>query len=168
MGVTIDMIMIDSGTTCLELVKFLLPIKNLKVVTNGIFITNELCKLAKDKRDMHFSICGGEVNIEHGIISGPIAINFFRQLNINKAFIGAAAISISKGISTSNPHIFDLIHIIRSISKEMILLVDSSKFESYSLINIIPIEKIDEIITDKNLCYDLVEKIKEKTRITLV
>lgn len=164
-----ETIMIESGSTCLELVKYLIIKKDLKVVTDGIFTTNELCKLLNKKRDIEVLVCGGEIKLEHGTYSGPQAISFFNQINIRKAFIGAAAVSVDKGISTSIQFIYDLIKVIRRNSKELILLCDSSKFETYSFINMLPLSEIDEIITDDNINPEIVKKIKKvPIKITLV
>ncbi|MBM3713978.1 MAG: DeoR family transcriptional regulator, partial [Actinobacteria bacterium] len=55
----------------------------------------------------------------------------------------------------------DLVTTIRRNAKELILLCDSSKFETYSLLNILPISEIDEIITDNNLNPEIAKKIKK-------
>jgi len=156
-----DIIMIDSGTTCLELIRFLNTKKNLKIVTNGIFTGIELCKLLRKKKDIEVIVTGGEVKLEFGVYSGFKTFDFFNTINIKKAFIGAAAISIEKGISTSIQYIYDLVTTIRRNAKELILLCDSSKFETYSLLNILPISEIDEIITDNNLNPEIAKKIKK-------
>jgi len=164
-----EIIMIDSGTTCLEIIRFLITKKDLKVVTDGIFTSIELYKLLRKRKDIKVIVCGGEVKLEYGTYSGSYAVAFFDQINIKKAFIGAAAVSIDKGISTAKQYIYNLVRALRRNSKELILLCDSSKFETFSLINILSLSEIDEIITDNNLSYEIVKKIRKiGTKITLV
>lgn len=45
-------------------------------------------------------------------------------------------------------------------AKKTILICDSSKFGVDSYINVITIDKVDEIITDKNIDKLILEKIK--------
>lgn len=164
-----DAIIIESGSTCLGVVKYLVDKRNLKIATAGIPIANELWKLLKVKRDFEVSVCGGIIRPDSSIYVGPHAVSFFKSINVDKAFIGAAAISIGKGISTAFQYDAELAKSIVESAREVILLCDSSKFETYSYINVIPIDKLDEIITDDKIDSDILDRIRKiGVKVTLV
>jgi len=164
-----DAIIIESGSTCLGLIKYLVDKKNLKVTTAGIPVSIELWKLSSIKKDIEVSVCGGVIRTGSSIYVGPHAVSYFEKINVDKAFISAVAVSMDKGISTATQFDAELIKAMTRSAREIILLCDSSKFGNYSYINIMPISKLDEIITDKNIDSKIVKEInKLGVKITLV
>ena len=154
-------IILESGSTCLSVVKNLVDKKNIKVSTAGTPIAFELWKLANSKKDIEISLCGGLFRASTGTFLGPHAIKFFKDINVDIAFIGATALSLNGGISTATYFDAEITQAISRCSKDLILLCDSSKFETYSYINVLPLNKVSEIITDNNLNEEIVKKIKE-------
>jgi DeoR family transcriptional regulator, fructose operon transcriptional repressor len=162
-------IIIGTGSTCLSVVKYLNDKKNIKVATASMPIAMELWKLNLNKKDIEISVCGGLFNPLSSDFIGPHAINFFHDININLAFIGATAFSINNGVSTATYFDAEITRAIVACSKEVIVLTDSSKFGLYSYVNVLPLNKISEIITDNGLNEDVVRKIKlTGVKITLV
>jgi len=164
-----DSIIIESGSTCLGLVKHLVNKKNLKISTAGIPVSIELWKLSNIKKDIEVSVCGGVIRTGSSVYVGPHAVSYFEKINVGRAFISAVAVSMDKGISTATQFDAELIKAMTRSAKEIILLCDSSKFGNYSYINIMPIGKLDEIVTDKNIDSKFVKEInKLGVKITLV
>ncbi|MFZ8208929.1 DeoR family transcriptional regulator, partial [Streptococcus pyogenes] len=50
---------------------------------------------------------------------------------------------------------------------EKILLVDSTKFESYDFYNFYQLDQVDLIVTDKNVTTDIIEKYKKFSKIII-
>lgn len=164
-----DSIIIESGSTCQGLVKNLINKNKLKIATAGISVAGELLNLLNIKNDFEISVCGGILRAGSSIYVGPHAVSFFNSINVDKSFIGAVAISVAKGLSTATQFDAELSKAIINSSREVILLADSSKFETQSYINFMPLTQIDEIITDKALDIKIVEKIKKSgVKLTLV
>ena len=162
-------IIIGTGSTCLSVVNYLSDKQNIKVATASMPIAVELWKLAVNKKDIEISVCGGIFSPGSSDFIGPHAINFFHDININTAFIGATALNVKNGISTATYFDAEITRAIAKCSKEVILLCSSSKFGMYSYVNVLPLNKISEIITDTGLDEDTVQKIKSiGVRITLV
>ena len=156
-----NFIIVESGSTVLEIVKYLENKKDLRVITAGMPILVELWGLAERKKDIEIITCGGILRAEVSTFVGSHAVNFFKEINVDTAFVGAMAVSLEKGISTAT--FFDA-EIFRSIienATKVILLCDSSKFETKSYINVAPITVVDEIITDMGIDNKLLERIKK-------
>ncbi len=164
-----DTIIIESGSTGLAMVKYLEEKKNLKVATAGVPIAMELMKLADERKDIEVSLCGGLIRPGVYTFVGEHAAGFFKKINVRISFIGATAVSIKKGISTATTFDAEITKAVVDCSEKVILLCDSSKFEKFSFVNVMKLDKIDEIITDNKLDKNIIEKIESMgLKITLV
>ncbi len=156
-----DVVILESGSTCLAIVKYLRDKRNIKVSTAGIPIANELWKLSMIKKDIEVSVCGGTVRSNSSIYVGPHAINFFDSINADISFLSPVGISIEKGISTATEFDAEIMRAIMRCSKKKILIGDSSKFGKFSYINFAPLNSFDEIITDRSLDRKCYKKIRD-------
>jgi DeoR/GlpR family transcriptional regulator of sugar metabolism len=164
-----NIVVLESGSTCLAMVKYLKDKKNLKVSTAGIPLAYELWNLSMRKKDLEVSVCGGLIRSNSSIYVGPHAIDFFNNINADIAFLSPVGVSVDKGISTATDLDAELMRSIIDCSKKTILICDSTKFGKYSYINVAPLTKFKEIITDKALDNDYYNKIKDNDiKITLV
>lgn len=155
-----DTIILESGSTCLRVVNYLSDKKNLQVSTAGIPIAIELWRLMSFKKDIEVSVSGGIVRPGSGIYLGPHAVSYFRSINVDKVFIGAVGVSPEKGITTATQYDSELVKSMVESAKKKILICDSSKFGVDSYVNVITLDKLDEIITDKNIDDLVLKKIK--------
>ena len=164
-----DTLIIESGSTGLSLVRYLESKKNLKISTAGVPIAIELMKLADERDDIEISLCGGLVRPGVYTFVGEHAIEFFKKINVKISFIGATAVSLDKGITTATTVDAELTRAVAGSAERVILLSDSSKFETISYINVMKLNKIDEIITDNKLDENIFKRIKSMgIKITLV
>ena len=142
-----DTIIIDSGTTTLEAARNLSSSNNLTVITNALniasqFINNENIKVV---------MLGGILRHTSLSLIGPIAETSIKNHYCDKLFIGVDGIDSRYGISTPNIEEAHLNKLMIEISKEVILLTDSSKFLRRSFAFIAPISDIDIVVTDSNI-----------------
>ncbi|GAI86741.1 unnamed protein product, partial [marine sediment metagenome] len=92
---------------------------------------------------------GGQLRSDFNMLCGKWTIDFLERLNINSAFISAAGISDEMGITSSDIELVNILSVVIKKSKEVNLLVDSTKFGKVGMIEICPINNITRIITDK-------------------
>ncbi|MHB8279943.1 MAG: DeoR/GlpR family DNA-binding transcription regulator [Candidatus Humimicrobiaceae bacterium] len=157
-----DIVLIESGSTCLELAKHLEMKKDLKIIATCPHILNMLCDLKRvGKINGDILCCGGIWRQGPDIFIGPQAISFFNDLKINIAFFGLVALNLKDGWMGSNSFEAELTKKIISVSEKIIGITVSSKFERVSLANIGPVTLFDEIITDNNLDIDVYKKYKD-------
>jgi DeoR/GlpR family transcriptional regulator of sugar metabolism len=157
-----DGVIIESGTTCLELVYNLADKKNLTIFTTSIPTAYELWKLTLNRNDLELNICGGRVETKSNSLIGSPAVNYFQNINADIAFIGAPAILVDKGIiATNNQLDAEVMRSIINNSKKKILIGDNSKFSKNAFISIMPLTEFDEIITDSGIDNDTSLKIQK-------
>jgi len=154
-------IILESGTSCLELVYHLENIRDIFVYTASVPIAYELWKIALNRQDIEVNICGGKIEIKSNTLIGSNAVNFFKDIHADIAFIGAIAISLKSGITTNNILDAEVTRAIVANSRKIILLADSSKFGKNSHISIIGLKSINEIITDKGISGEIEEGIRK-------
>lgn len=157
-----DTIILDSGTTTLEIAKNLSSFNNLTVITNSLNIAGQLVEFPNIKVIM----LGGTLRRKSLSLVGINAIESLKNYYCDKVFIGVDGIDTQFGISTPNVDEAHLNNIMISNSQEVIVVTDSSKFKNRSFTYIAPITKVNVIITDSNIPPD--EKLAiEKNEIQL-
>ena len=136
-------IVLDAGTTTLELAKLLLP-RRLSVIT----IDLQIALLLAQSQTIRVFIPGGEV--DHAI-NGQLDMNAVRYLqsaNPSLSFIGSPAWNAQKGATSSTVAKQMIKKTIIERSESSILLVDSSKYGLCNPWSIAPLNDFSCIITD--------------------
>lgn len=144
-----DTIIIDSGTTTVEIAKHLTGKKNLTVVTNALNIASQLIN-----DEIRVVVLGGMLRSNSLSLVGPIAESSIKNFYCDKCFIGVDGIDSDSGIYTPIPEEANLNKLMIEISKEVIIVTDSSKFKRKSFGFIAPITKVNMIITDSKIPED--------------
>jgi DeoR family transcriptional regulator of aga operon len=82
---------------------------------------------------------------------GILAEKGFKDYFCDKLFLGVDGFDLDFGISTPNPEEAHLNQIMIEISKEVIVVTDSSKFQRRGFAFIAPVNKINIVVTDKGI-----------------
>lgn len=152
-----DTIIIASGTTLHALAKHIQPKNKLSVITASLPVATELSNYAA----IEILQLGGYVRHSSVSVTGSVAEAVLEQVSCDKLFIGADGVDLSYGVTTSNLPEADLNKKMMMAVQRVILLVDSSKFGKKSFAKICDLETINEIITDKGITAQTVQKLKE-------
>lgn len=151
-----DCILLEVGTTTLQVAKAIKNKKNLTVITNSIYIVNELIDT-----DINLYIIGGKVRHEEKAISGAVSMFDIENFNISKTIIGAGAITPENGISDYNIEESLMRKKIIKRSKNVYLVADTSKFGFDLLVSVCDVSDIDLIITGKGLDPKMAKALEE-------
>lgn len=145
-----DIIFVSHGTTAVELAKAIDPSLALTVITDGLDIINAF----QGHPNVHLYATGGEMNynsmqIEHN----PYMSSDISHININKIFIGIGGIS-KNGLAFYDFNSFAFIKQILNTTSSLIVLADSTKFDSIALANFIDLDSITTLVTDEHIAED--------------
>ncbi|MTI47345.1 DeoR/GlpR family DNA-binding transcription regulator [Sporosalibacterium faouarense] len=151
-------IILDAGTTTMEIAKKIKDKKNITVITTDIMIGAFLSKA----KGIKVFCTGGVIQSETGACIGTKAEEFLEDIYADITFLGTSAIDLKKGVTTPNLEKSRLKRTMMSSSDEVILVLDSSKFGKKSFSKVCGLDEIDLIITDENLHEDTVSEIKDK------
>lgn len=157
-----DAVMIDSGTTSLQVAKVLAANANLTFVTNGTDVLKALVE--GGARNVHF--IGGEyVDINHSC-GGAMAAEQVRRFNVDKAILSVSSVDVKRRlICTLSPQIGSVQQAMIEIAQEVIVVADHSKFDRTALSVIGGLDALDYIVTDaatRPLVGGLPDALKQK------
>lgn len=141
-----DTIILDSGTTTLEIAKNITA-KNITVITNSIDIAGVL----SHKEDIDIIVTGGSLRLNTRAMVGPITEMVLKNFRVDKAFVGANGVSLKEGITTPNFLEAHSKKAMMSVADKVIVVVDSSKFNNISFSIISSIKNVSTIVTDSIL-----------------
>ncbi len=140
-----ETIMIDGGSTTFWMAEFLTS-HHAQVITNSFAIAAHLLRHSQNT-----VICaGGVVYPSSEIILNPFENNIFKHYRATKVFLGVRGID-ERGATNSEPVLIQTEREMIKQGKELIVLADSSKFESAGPLLLCGFDKIHTVITDSGL-----------------
>ena len=142
-----DTIILDSGSTTLEITKHLARFKNLTIITNAVNIAVALAEM----KNINVIIPGGMLRKIALSLVGATAEENFQNYFCDKLFLAVDGFQITHGLSTPNVEEAHLNRIMIEIAKKVIVVTDASKFTRRSFAVIAPITKVDIVVTDSSL-----------------
>lgn len=151
-----DSVILDAGTTTLMIAKSLQDI-HLTVVTNSPIIAIEL----SNRNNIELIVTGGIERLNTKALVGPIAEMVIRNFKVDKAFIGANAISYENGLMTPDIIEANTKKAMIDVSNEVYAVVDHTKFGKKSFVKFADLSDITAIITDDELDYEIVRKYEQ-------
>ncbi len=149
-------VIIDTGTTTLELAHALRGIKGIKVLTSSLAIASAL--LAHD--GIELVLLGGTVNRNSPDLSGPLTESNISAFRAELAFIGADAAD-NRGFYTDSQQIAQVSRAMIASAQKVILLLDSSKFEKTNFVRIAGWGNVDMLFVDEHLNAKTVKWLKK-------
>lgn len=152
-----DVVLIEAGTTGYQIAMNLSGKLNLTIVTNSCDIALMASKI---NPDFKIILCGGVLNTDTHALIGPIADWTFKNIFVDKAFIGISGLDVEKGITAADHIEAQTKKNIINCTKQVIALADHSKIGHISMNFIAPIETIDVFITDGETDNKVIEKLK--------
>jgi DeoR/GlpR family transcriptional regulator of sugar metabolism len=155
-----DAVMLDAGTTALEVTKLLAVRKGLTVISNGVDIVAELIR---NEMPNVYSV-GGEYTDSNRSFRGPMAEQFIRQFNVDKLILNASSIDVDRNlICTASPQNASVQKAMIEMAGRVIVVADHSKFTKSSLSVTTRIEDVGVIVTDAG-AQSIIDTAPEKLR----
>lgn len=151
-----ETIILDSGTTTLEIARQLKNKQGLQVITNGVNIAAELL----DARGVQTFIVGGTVRGDSASIIGRSTEEMLEQFSADKLFLSGAGCDPDFGVSGANLEETMVNRAMLRIAREIILVADASKFSRRSMSRIAPFSEIDTVISDTGLREEVQTKVR--------
>jgi DeoR/GlpR family transcriptional regulator of sugar metabolism len=148
-----ESILLDASTTAVavgQALKEMPQLDNITVVTTGVWTSLELLGAPH----INVVLTGGHVRNTSGSITGVITNEILSRFNFSKAFLGAWGIDIEAGLTDSPLMEVELKRVIMQNSREIIAVVDSSKFGRLGLACFAEPQEITRIVTDESAPSD--------------
>ena len=151
-----ETIILNIGTTALEVAKHLGTYEDLTVLTNSIPILSQLANTTLNVYSL-----GGKLRGSQLALHGSLAFKALNDFCVDKAFIGAGGITLKNGITDHNLDSAELCTAIASRSRQTILVTDSSKFGKDASVIVGPMTCVDTIVTDSGISQEYANGIRQ-------
>lgn len=152
-----DVIVLDIGTTCLEVARQLKYRRGITVLTNSIPILVELMG-----SELEIYSLGGRLRSGQQALCGSIALHSLEEFCVTKAFVSVAGFTLERGLTGHNRDSAELCAAIIRHAEQAILVADSSKFQKNSAAVIGPPECVNTIVTDSGLPRPYAEELRSR------
>ncbi|AUX92418.1 DeoR/GlpR family DNA-binding transcription regulator [Mixta gaviniae] len=158
-----DAVVLDAGTTMLELARQLTHLP-LRVITADLHIALFLSGF----RQIEVTIIGGRIDDSSQSCIGEHGRRLLRTIYPDIAFLSCNSWSLEKGITTPTEEKAGLKQDLLINARRRVLLADSSKYGSWSLFCVTPLQTLTDVITDSRLDEETQAQLqREKVALTL-
>lgn len=138
-------IILDAGTTTMEMAKCIKNIENLKILTNdlkiGIFLS--------DFSNIRVTLIGGKVSRKSKQCTGIEACREIEKYNVDASFLGCDAFDMENGFMTTGIEKMYLKNSFIKAAKKSFLLTSSDKYQKKSIVKVEPLNILTGIIVDR-------------------
>lgn len=153
-------ILLDAGTTTLELAKLIKNEHNLTVITNDIRIAAELIE-----SKLNVIIIGGTVQNNIGTIYGAKAIEFIEEIYVDLFFLGTHAVDSYAGVTSPSLEKSILKQAMLRSAESTWLLADSSKIGEKAFSKVCDLQDITGFITDDDISLPVKTELQDDIEI---
>jgi DeoR/GlpR family transcriptional regulator of sugar metabolism len=157
-----DNLIIDSGTTPLQVVRHLsqelLASGNLTIITASLPIAHEVGSHA----GVHLILLGGVYLSNYDLVVGPQTIDNLKNLHADKLFLGTDGLTFTQGITTANVLEAEVDRAMVTAASKVIIVSDSSKIGLIGLATIMPLTRINTLVTDADAPADFVDMLRQQ------
>ena len=137
-----ESIIINGGTTTFQMV-YPLATRRLQVMTNSFPIAEHLLRQSRNA----VLVPGGTIYREQMIVLSPFENDVTRNFYARHMFMGAQGVG-ALGLMEADPLLIQAEQKLLNQADELVVLVDSSKFEKRSSLILCGLERIATIVTD--------------------
>lgn len=140
-----DTILLDTGTTTVELARRLLARRELTVVTNDL----EIARVLEEAPGVQLVLLGGTLRKGFHCTVGPAGLRMAQELRVDKAFMATNSLSPAAGATTPDLQHAETKKAMIAIARKVILLCDSSKIGGQSFARFAELDEIDTLVTER-------------------
>lgn len=139
-----ETIVIDIGTTALEVARALPASFRGRVLTNSVPAAMEL----SGRGDVELLLCGGQVRPGDGACAGAHAEAFFAEFYADRAFLGSGGLHPEAGLTDYYPAEVIVRRTIIAHTAMTYVLADSSKLGVIAVHRVCPLDRLTAVLTD--------------------
>ena len=148
-----EAVALDASTTAYYLALELRSKRELVVITNGLLVATALA----DAPGITVLVTGGMLRMSAMSVVGDFGADVLRTTRINKGFLGARGLSLSRGLMDLNPDEVRIKQEMADACERVYGIFDGTKWHRSALLAFVSVEELAGIITDSSAPTDEVE-----------
>lgn len=153
-----DSIVLDASTTAWQIARNLKDRRELTVITNGLFIALEFI----DSPGVTVVMPGGQLRVASASLVGADGACILDHRHVQRGFFGAGGFALEEGLTDTNLHEVELKQRMLARCKQVVAIVDSSKWGEVTFAPLASVEQLDRVITDDGAPADMVAALRER------
>lgn len=154
-----EAIVLDASTTSLAIAAHLKNRRELTVVTNSLYVANELL----DAPGVNVLLPGGFLRRDSISLVGIDAHEeILKDYNLQKAFFSAKGLSLENGLTDVNQLEVGAKRAFLRRARHIIAVMDGSKWAQVSFISFASLDQIHTVITDSSAPSAMISKLRER------
>jgi DeoR/GlpR family transcriptional regulator of sugar metabolism len=155
--------LMDSGSTTLQVAKALKD-KRVTVVSRCLSAATEL----SSSRSARILMPGGMLRHESLSLVGPETEAYFARLRVDKLFLGVEGVDVKGGLTVPDPVEASAKRAMTAAATQVIVVADHSKLGRNVLSTIIPLRRVDLLITDRGAAEEIVRELEQHIQVMMV
>ncbi|MBV9231197.1 MAG: DeoR/GlpR transcriptional regulator [Chloroflexi bacterium] len=152
-----DSLILDVGTTTLEIARALKGKRNLTVLVTNLRAALELASQSA----IQVIVIGGKLRSSELSMVGHLTETTLRTFQVDKAFIGVGGITIEHGLTEFNFDEAGTKRVMIERARQSIVVADHTKFGKVMLTTVTSLSAIDMIITDASVDREIVARLRQ-------
>ena len=141
-----EAVALDASTTAYYLALELRSKRELVVITNGLLVATALA----DAPGITVLVTGGMLRMSAMSVVGDFGADVLRTTRINKGFLGARGLSLSRGLMDLNPDEVRIKQEMADACEQVYGIFDGTKWHRSALLAFVSVEELAGIITDSS------------------
>ena len=141
-----EAVAVDASTTGYYLALELRAKREIVVVTNGLLVATALA----DAPGITVLVTGGMLRLSAMSLVGDLGADVLRTTRINKGFLGARGLSLSRGLMDLNPDEVRIKQEMADACEQVYGIFDGTKWHRSALLAFVPVEDLTGVITDSS------------------
>lgn len=158
-----QMIMVDTGTTALEVARHFPRDASITVVTTSLGVAQELYRSS-----LNVLLLGGFLRHEFPSVYGPMTEKLLSEMRVDTLFIGCDGAFSDDGFYSNDLHVSSLEQTMTRIANQVVVVTESAKFGRRAFSRYAAVEEVDIVITDSGLSTEDKRNLAERDVTTII
>jgi DeoR family transcriptional regulator of aga operon len=157
-------VIFDAGTTVHALAQAMPEVSGLRIYTPSINLAQQLIGV----QGVETYLMGGRVDPDWAETIGSPREQGIKDLIAHTLFLGALGVDSSLDIVDDSPSLATNKLQFARRARSVILLIDSTKWERPAAAKVLPLSKVDVVITDDGIPDDVRQRVSAETNVELI
>lgn len=153
-----DSVLFDASSTVKYMVKYMRQLENMTLFTNAVSMAQELVKNPSHQ----VILVGGRLQDDGDLVKGIRGFSIMDGLHVAKTFISCSGFSLENGLITFDVDEAIVMRERISIAREVIALVDSTKFGKEGVAPFASLKEVSMVITDDGISNEWIKEVRSR------
>jgi len=152
-----QMIMVDTGTTALEVARHIPRDPSITVVTTSLGVAQELYR-----SDLNVLLLGGFLRREFPSVYGPMTEKLLGEIRVDTLFIGCDGAFSDDGFYSNDLHVSSLEQAMTQIASQIVVVTEGAKFGRRAFSRYATVQEVNVVVTDSGISTEDRRNLEER------